>query len=385
MIGLALGVAVLIVVLSVMNGFEEELRTRILSLTGHATISGLEGRIPNWRPQIAKLAHFPGVVAAAPYIEEQGMVTHGNKSAGILLRGVLPDAERKVADLTPHLLSGHVSDLVAGKYRVVLGKDLAEEIGAKVGDRVVVIVPQGDVTPVGVMPRMRAFEVVGIIAVGMYEYDRRIALFAMQDVAKLLRMGDDISGFRLNLADMYAAPRVVRDAAVALGGSYLVEDWTTQHANFFRSIEITKRILFIMLSAVVAVAAFNIVSTMVMVVKSKRRDIAILRTLGSSPRSILSIFVVQGSLIGTLGIALGVILGVLIAANLQTLVHGLEDVVGFKFLDARVYFMSDLPAHVRLSDVVEICVFAFVLACMSTLYPAWRAARLLPAESLRND
>ncbi len=385
MIGLALGVAVLIVVLSVMNGFEEELRARILSLTGHATISGLEGRISNWRPQIAKLAHFPGVVAAAPYIEEQGMVTHGNKSAGILLRGVLPDAERKVADLAPHLLSGHVSDLVAGKYRVVLGKDLAEEIGAKVGDRVVVIVPQGDVTPVGVMPRMRAFEVVGIIAVGMYEYDRRIALFAMQDVAKLLRMGDDISGFRLNLADMYAAPRVVRDAAVALGGSYLVEDWTTQHANFFRSIEITKRILFIMLSAVVAVAAFNIVSTMVMVVKSKRRDIAILRTLGSSPGSILSIFVVQGSLIGTLGIALGVILGVLIAVNLQTLVHGLEDVVGFKFLDARVYFMSDLPAHVRLSDVVEICVFAFVLACMSTLYPAWRAARLLPAESLRND
>ncbi len=385
MIGLALGVAVLIVVLSVMNGFEEELRTRILSLTGHATISGLEGRISNWRPQIAKLAHFRGVLAAAPYIEEQGMVTHANKSAGILLRGVLPDAERKVADLTPHLLSGQLSDLVAGKYRVILGKDLAQEIGAKVGDRVVVIVPQGDVTPVGVMPRMRAFEVVGIIAVGMYEYDRRIALFAMQDAAKLLRMGDDISGIRLNLADMYAAPRVVRDAAVALGGSYLVEDWTTQHANFFRSIEITKRILFIMLSAVVAVAAFNIVSTMVMVVKSKRRDIAILRTFGSSPRSILSIFVVQGSLIGTLGIALGVISGVLIAVNLQALVHGLEDVVGFKFLDARVYFMSDLPAHVRLSDVVEICAFAFVLACTSTLYPAWRAARLLPAESLRND
>jgi lipoprotein-releasing system permease protein len=207
----------------------------------------------------------------------------------------------------------------------------------------------------------------------------------MQDIAKLLRMGDDITGIRLNVTDMYAAPRVVRESASALGGSYLVEDWTTQHANFFRSIEITKRILFIMLSAVVAVAAFNIVSTMVMVVKSKRRDIAILRTFGSSPRSILSVFVVQGSLIGLLGIALGVLLGVLIAFNLQGLVHGLEDVVGFKFLDARVYFMSDLPAHVRLSDVVKICAFAFVLACLSTLYPAWRAARLLPAESLRND
>jgi lipoprotein-releasing system permease protein len=248
-----------------------------------------------------------------------------------------------------------------------------------------VIVPQGDVTPVGVMPRMRAFEVVGIIALGMYEYDRRIALFSLPDVAKLTRMGDDITGIRLNVADMYAAPRVVRESALALGGGYLVEDWTTQHANFFRSIEITKRILFIMLSAVVAVAAFNIVSTMVMVVKSKRRDIAILRTFGSSPNSILSVFIVQGSLIGVLGIVIGVGLGVLIAANLQNLVHGLEALVGFKFLDARVYFMSDLPAHVRFSDVAKICAFAFVLACASTLYPAWRAARLLPAESLRND
>ncbi len=385
MIGLALGVAVLVVVLSVMNGFEEELRTRILSLTAHATISGLEGRMADWRTHEDRLEHFPGIVAAAPYIEEQGMVTHGDKSAGILLRGVVPDAERKVADLTPHLLSGRLSDLKPGKYGVILGKDLAEAIGARLGDRVVVIVAQGDVTPVGVMPRMRAFQVVGIVAVGMYEYDRRIALFAMQDVAKLLRMGDDITGIRLNVADMYAAPRVVRESAGALGGSYLVEDWTAQHANFFRSIEITKRILFIMLSAVVAVAAFNIVSTMVMVVKSKRRDIAILRTFGSSPGSILSVFVVQGSLIGMLGIAFGVALGVLIATNLQSLVHGLEGVLGFKFLDARVYFMSDLPAHVRLSDVVKICAFSFVLACLSTLYPAWRAARLLPAESLRND
>jgi len=385
MIGLSLGVAVLIVVLSVMNGFEEELRTRILSLTAHATISGLDGRLSDWRAREAKLGHFPGIVAVAPYIEAQGMVTHGDKAAGILLRGVVPAEERKVADLTPHLLAGSLSDLVPGRYRVILGKDLAEAIGARVGDRVIVIVAQGDVTPVGVMPRMRAFEVAGIVAVGMYEYDRRIALFAMQDVARLLPMGEDITCIRLSVADMYAAPQVVRAAATALGGSYLVEDWTTQHANFFRSIEITKRILFIMLSAVVAVAAFNIVSTMVMVVKSKRRDIAILRTFGSSPGSILSVFVVQGSLIGTLGIALGVLLGVLIAINLQSLVHGLESIVGFKFLDARVYFMSDLPAHVRLSDVVKICGFAFVLACLSTLYPAWRAARLLPAESLRND
>ncbi len=384
-LGLALGVAVLIVVLSVMNGFEEELRTRILSLTAHATISGLEGRISNWRPQVATLQHFPGVVAAAPYIEEQAMMTRDGRSAGILMRGVLPDAEQRVVDLGPHMISGHLAELIPGKYRVILGKALADELGAKVGDRVVLMVAQGDVTPVGVLPRMRAFHVVGIVSVGMYEYDRRIALVAMQDAAKLLRMDDDITGMRLNLADLYAAPRIVRAAATALGGGFDVDDWTNQHVNFFRSIQITKRMLFVILSLVVAVAAFNIVSTMVMVVKDKRRDIAILRTFGSSPRSILSVFIVQGSLIGGFGIVGGLVLGVLIAVNLQDLVHVLESIVGFKFLDARVYFMSDLPAHVRISDLLRICGVAFVLACMSTLYPAWRAARLLPAESLRND
>jgi lipoprotein-releasing system permease protein len=383
--GLALGVTVLIVVLSVMNGFEEELRTRILSITGHATISGLEGRIADWQPKLDQVGRQSGVVGAAPYVEEQAMMVHGTKSAGVLLRGILPADEGRVSNLTSHMQSGRLADLVPGSYRVILGKALAEELGAAVGDRIVVIVAQGSVTPVGVMPRMRSFEVSGILSVGMYEYDRRIALVAMQDAATLLRLGGDITGIRLDVADMYAAPRVVRAAALALGGGLYVEDWTGQHANFFRSIEITKRILFVILSLVVAVAAFNIVSTMVMVVKDKRRDIAILRTFGASPASILSVFVVQGSLIGLLGIALGVLGGVLLATDLQGLVHGLERIVGFKFLDARVYFMSDLPAHVRLADVLQICGVAFVLACLSTLYPAWRAARLLPAESLRND
>jgi lipoprotein-releasing system permease protein len=384
-LGLALGVAVLIVVLSVMNGFEEVLRTRILSLTAHATISGLEGRMTNWRPDLDKLEHFPGVVGAAPYIEEQGMLIHGDKSSGVLVRGILPGAESRVVDLAPHLESGRLTDLAEGKYRVILGSALAEELGAKLGDRVVLLVAQGDITPVGVIPRMRAFEVAGILSIGMYEYDRRIAVVAIQDAARLLRMGDDVTGIRLRLADMYAAPRLVRAAAVSIGGDVEVQDWTNEHANFFRSISITKRILFFILSLMVAVAAFNIVSTMVMVVKDKRRDIAILRTFGSSPRSILTVFVVQGSLIGLLGIGVGVLLGVTIAVNLQDLVHGLEAIVGFKFLDARVYFMSDLPARVRAMDVVRICGFAFVLAGLSTLYPAARAARLLPAESLRND
>jgi lipoprotein-releasing system permease protein len=384
-LGLGLGVAVLVVVLSVMNGFEDVLRTRILSLTAHATISGLEGRLPNWRPDLERLERFPGVAGAAPYIEEQGMLIHGDRSSGTLLRGILPDSERRVVDLEPHLLSGRMSDLAAGKYRVILGSALALELGAKVGDRVVLLVALGDVTPVGVIPRMRAFKVAGILSIGMYEYDRRIAVVAMQDAARLLRMGDDVTGIRLTLADMYAAPRVSRAAAISIGGDVEVQDWTNEHANFFRSISITKRILFFILSLMVAVAAFNIVSTMVMVVKDKRRDIAILRTFGSSPRSILTVFVVQGSLIGVLGITAGVLLGVLVAVNLQDLVHGLEGIVGFKFLDARVYFMSDLPARVRAMDVVRICGFAFVLACLSTVYPAVRAARLLPAESLRND
>ena len=383
--GLALGVAVLIVVLSVMNGFEEVLRTRILSLTAHATISGIDGQMVDWRADLEKLERFPGVAGAAPYIEEQGMLLHGAKSSGVLLRGVLPDAERRVVDLAPHLRGGRLDDLVEGKYRVILGSALAEELGAKVGDRVVLLVALGDVTPVGVIPRMRAFQVCGILSIGMYEYDRRIAIVAMQDAAKVLRMGDAVTGIRLKLTDMYAAPRVSRAAAVSIGGDVQIQDWTNEHANFFRSISITKRILFFILSLMVAVAAFNIVSTMVMVVKDKRRDIAILRTFGSSPRSILAIFVVQGSLIGLLGIGAGVLLGVLVAVNLQDLVHGLEGIVGFKFLDARVYFMSDLPARVRTTDVVRICGFAFVLACLSTIYPAARAARLLPAESLRND
>ena len=385
MFGLVLGVAVLIVVLSVMNGFEQVLRTRILSLTAHATISGLEGRIADWRPDLAKLEKFPGIAGAAPYIEAQGMLIHRGSSAGILMQGIVPARERSVTALGGRLLSGSLDDLTPGSYRVILGKALAKTLHVRVGDRVVLIVAQGDVTPVGVIPRMRAFRVDGIISVGMYDFDRRIALLSMGDAAKVLQMGDAVTGIRLKMHDMYQAPKIVHDAAVALGGGFYVDDWTGQHANFFRSIQITKRILFVILSLVVAVAAFNVVSTMVMVVKDKRRDIAILRTLGASPRSILSIFIVQGSLIGVLGIAGGVAVGVLLAVNLQGLVHGLEGIVGFKFLDARVYFMSELPARVLPRDVLRICGIAFALTCASTIYPAWRAARLTPADSLRND
>jgi lipoprotein-releasing system permease protein len=385
MMGLGLGVAVLIVVLSVMNGFEEELRTRILSLTAHATISGLEGRIDDWQPKLAQAAKYPGVLAAAPYIEEQGMMVHGDNSAGVLLRGIDPALEARVAGIAAHLTHGKLEDLAPGRYRVILGKALADQLRAGVGDHLVLIVAKGNITPIGVLPRMRSFEVSGILSVGMYEYDRHIALLSMTDAARLLQYGHDITGIRLALQNLYAAPRVVRDLATSMGGGFYVEDWTHQHVNFFRSIEITKRILFVILSLMIGVAAFNIVSTMVMVVKDKRKDIAILRTLGASPRSVLSIFIVQGSLIGFVGILGGLLLGTLIAANLQGLIHLLERVVGTKFLDAKVYFMSDLPAHLHAMDILQVCGIAFALTCVSTLYPAWRAARLPPAESLRND
>ncbi|HUY84792.1 MAG TPA: lipoprotein-releasing ABC transporter permease subunit [Steroidobacteraceae bacterium] len=385
MLGLCLGVAVLIVVLSVMNGFEQVLRTRILSLTAHATISGLEGRITHWRHDLGVVAKLPGIAGAAPYIEQQGMLIRHGKSAGILIEGIDPRSEGRVASLGDHLLSGHLRDLTPGRYRIILGKDLAAALGAKPGDRVVMIVAQGDVTPVGIIPRMRAFRVAGILSIGMYDFDRRVALVSIDDAAKLLQMGPAVTGIRLRMDDMYQAPTLVRRAALALGGGFYVDDWTGQHANFFRSIQITKHIMFVILSLVVAVAAFNVVSTMVMVVKDKRRDIAILRTLGASPSSILSVFMVQGSLIGVLGIAAGVALGVLISANLAALVRGLEGLTGIQFLNARVYYMSELPARVLPGDVLRICAIAFALACVSTLYPAWRAARLAPADSLRND
>ena len=383
--GLALGVAVLIVVLSVMNGFEEVLRTRILSLTAHATIEGLGGRLHEWVKDAAVARGVGGVTGVAPYIEEQGMLVHAERSSGVFVRGIVPAEEEHVVDLAPHLLAGQLADLKPGAFRVILGKELADELHVGVGDRVILLVAIGDVTPLGIMPRMRAFEVSGIVSVGMYELDRRIALMALEDAARVLRYGDDVSGLRLSFSDLYQAPRLVREAAVAIGGGVETRDWTRDHENFFRSIAITKRILFVILSALVAVAAVNIVSTMVLMVKDKRRDIAILRTIGASPGSVLSIFVTQGSLIGALGIVAGVLLGVLLADNLQSLVHTLENLVGFKFLDARMYYMSDLPARVHGMDVVRICAVAFGLALMSTIYPAVRAARLPPAESLRND
>ena len=363
--GLAIGVAVLIVVLSVMNGFERELKTRILSVTSHATLMGLDGSLKDWRDDQARALKMPGVLAAAPYIEAQALLMHGERTAGTTVRGVLPEQERRAVGLAQRIEGGRIEDLSDGSYRIILGDALAAALAAHIGDDLLLVAPQGDVTPAGIEPRMRRLHVAGLFHSGMYEFDRALALMNLQDAARLYQMGDRVTGLRLALQDPFAAPRLVRDLAVSLGGGYYVSDWTRNHANFFRSIEITKSMLFMILLLVVAVAAFNLVATRVMVVKDKRADIAILRTLGAGPRNVLLIFTIQGAFIGLAGTLAGALLGLLLAANLEALVHGLERLLGTHFLDARVYFMSDLPAHAQAGDVLRICAVAFGLCALA--------------------
>jgi lipoprotein-releasing system permease protein len=384
-IGLMLGVAVLVVVLSVMNGFERELRSRILVVTSHATLMGLDGPMPDWRRARELALRTPGVRAAIPYVEGRAMLASEEKLAGAQLRGIDPAEEARAVGIGHTLISGSLDSLQAGSYAVVLGDALAAELGVKPHDELVVIAPEGTVTPTGVAPRMRRFTVTGIFHSGMYEYDRGLALINLQDAAQLYRLGQAVTGVRLALADPLQAPAMVRKLAVDLGGGYYVSDWTRNHANFFRSIQVSKSILFIILSMIVAIAAFNIVATLVMVVKEKQADIAILRTMGAGPGNILAAFVLQGSVIGAAGVLLGIALGAVLSINLEALVHGLESVTGLQFLDAKVYFMSDLPAEVVIGDVVKIGSVALLLCAVATTYPAWRASRIAPAQALRHD
>lgn len=384
-LGIAIGVAVLIVVLSVVNGFETELRSRILSMTSHAAISGYRSGLTDWRAAGRIALEHPEVLAVAPFVEGEGMLVSGDRVSGVSVRGVLPDDERGVSGIGDKMIAGRLTDLRPGGYGIVLGAALARELHVAPGDRVILAVNQGIVTPVGIMPRMRRFKVVGIFEAGMYEYDRGTAFVHMEDAGRLYRLGDQVSGLRLRLDDMFQAPVVVREVARSMGGEYYVTDWTRQHRNFFRSIALSKRMLFTVLLLVIAVAAFNIVSTLVMVVKDKQSDIAILRTLGTSPRSILAIFTIQGSLIGVLGILLGLATGVLIALNTETLVHWLESVLHTRFMAPDVYFITDLPAELRGSDILTVCGTAIVLCLLSTIYPAWRGARTQPAEALRYE
>lgn len=385
MLGIAIGVMALIVVLSVMNGFERELRTRILGMASHATISGYQGPLEDWPTAADSARTHPEVLAVAPYIQGEGMLRRGGELSGTLLRGVLPEMENTVSEVGAKMIVGQLTDLKPGDFQMVLGSELARALGVEVGDKVDLMIPQASVTPAGVLPRFRRFTVSGLFEVGMYEFDRSLVVVHLDDAAALLRLGDGVTGVRLKLTDLFVAPRVSREVAQALPGLYYVSDWTRQHANFFRAVATEKMVMFIILSLIVGVAAFNIVSTLVMVVQDKQADIAILRTLGASPRSVMAIFMVQGSVIGIIGTILGVGLGVLLALNVESLVPALETLMGQEFLSPDVYYISDLPSELKPRDVVKISLLSLSLGLLSTLYPAWRASKLEPAEALRYE
>jgi lipoprotein-releasing system permease protein len=387
-LGLSLGAAVLIVVLSVLNGFEGELRSRMLAVTAHATITGVDGAIPDWRARQATAAREPGVRAAVPFIESRGLLANGQRVSGVVVRGVLPEEEVRAIGLGARMTSGSLSDLEAGKYRIVLGSALAQELGVKPGQTVVLMAPEGVATPAGFAPRMRRFTVAGIFDSGMYEFDRGLALLHMTDAARLYQMGDDVTGLRLALDDPFLAPMLVRTVARAIdvdGNGYFISDWTRDHLNFFRSIELTKSMMFFILLILVVVAAINLIATLVMIVKEKQTDIAILRTIGAAPVNVLRIFLVQGALIGLVGTVAGALLGWLLSVYFPSILHGIESAFGVQFLDASVYLMSDLPTDVQFADVFKVSIVTLLLTAAATIYPAWRASRTLPAEALRHD
>jgi lipoprotein releasing system, transmembrane protein, LolC/E family len=381
--GIALGVAALIVVLSVMNGFQKELRTRILSVASHIEIRAFP-QMENWQlaEQVARLN--PHVQATAPYIIGQAMLSHENVSRGSLIRGIMPDMENTVADIEEHMVSGSLNDLHSGEFSIVIGMEQARMLGVGMDDDIVVIVPQGTTTPAGTVPRMRSFKVVGIFDIGMYEYDSGLALMHIADAQRLYRM-TGVSGVRLKLDDLFNAPMIGHDISEMLPFNLEVRDWTRSHANFFRAVQIEKRMMFLILILIILVATFNIISAQVMAVTEKRADIAILRTLGASPASILAIFMFQGALVGVIGTLLGVAGGVALALNIDVVVPAIERLFNVQFLDKSVYYISELPSDLQSNDVIVIACTAFFFALAATIYPAWKAARVNPATALRYE
>ncbi len=385
MLGIAIAVMVLIVVMSVVNGFERELKDRLLAMTAHATIEGVNGDLATSAALLKTAIDDEQVRAAAPYVNGQALLVFEKQLSGAELRGIEPRSEDDVSGIGGVMQEGNIESLTVGDFNIVLGVELANAMHIAVGDKVTVTLAQGMVTPLGVVPRNKRFTVSGIYRVGMYEFDRRLAFININDAQKLYRKRDSVTGVRLAVTEIYEAADIVRRVARRHGELVLVSDWSRRHVNLFRSIQITKSILFVILLLVIAVAAFNIVSTLVMVVKDKQADIAILRTIGARPSSIMRIFMTQGTIVGVAGTLAGVALGMLLASNLESIIGFLEAAFGIKFLAADVYFISDLPSEVRYGDVARIAIIALLLALVSTLYPAWVAAKTAPAEALRYD
>jgi len=385
MIGIMVGVWALIVVLSVMNGFQKEVRTRILGVASHVQITGADNRLADWQATAAEAVADPRVEAAAPFVNAQGMLTFDSGVRGAIVRGILPRLEENVADIGTHMIAGKLDALAPGEFNIVLGSELARALGAAPGDKITLIAPQGLVTPAGILPRLKQFTVAGVFEVGMFEYDSGLALINIEDAQKLYSMGSLVSGVRLKLRDLFRSREVARDLTARLRGDVYISDWTRSHANFFRAVQIEKTMMFIILLLIVAVAAFNIVSTLVMAVTDKQPDIAILRTLGASPGGIMKIFIVQGAIIGVIGTLIGVVGGIALALNVDVVVPFLERLLHVQFLSREVYYITELPSDLQRSDVTTITLVSLALSFLATIYPSWRASRVNPAEALRYE
>lgn len=383
-LGIVIGVMALITTISVMNGFQAELRSRILGTVAHATIEGLNGELADW-PRAVKLAREDArVLGAAPYVQTETLLQAQNRQ-GALLRGVLPELEGRVTELPRKMVKGQFNSLKPGAFQIILGSELAAALNVRVGDSVNAYISESVATPFGSMPRAKRFTVSGIFTVGAQEYDYGLALIHMSDAQALLRMGSDTSGVRLKLADIWQAWPVARDLANRMEGIYDVRDWTRDHANFFRALKVEKTVMFILLSLVVAIAAFNLVSSQVMLVQDKQADIAILRTLGMSPKQVMQVFMVQGLVIGLVGVSIGTVLGILLSLNLSVLVRFVENLSGSELMPADVYYISGVPTQVNPSDVLIIVFVSIVMCILATLYPAWRASKTKPVEALRYE
>jgi len=383
MAGIGLGVAALIVVLSVMNGFQKEVRDRMLSVLPHIEVFDASGAMQDWQKVARQTLQNPEVIGAAPYVSAQALMTRDDEVHGVAIRGVLPAEEPKVSDVASKMVDGALDNLKPGEFGIVLGAELARTLHVLRGDKVTVIAPQGQVTPAGVLPRLKQFTVVGVFSAGHFEFDSSLAFIHIDDAEKLFRL-DAPSGVRLRIKDMLQAPQVANQLARSLNGNFYLRDWSQQNSNWFAAVKTEKRMI-IILTLIVAVAAFNLVSTLVMTVTEKQADIAILRTLGASPGSIMKIFVIQGALVGLIGTALGMLFGVIVALNIDVIVPFIERVLGVQFLSKSIYVISELPSHLIWSDVWTIGSVAVVLAFLATLYPSWAAARVKPAEALRYE
>ena len=383
-LGITLGITALITTLSVMNGFGKELRGRILGVISHVTITETTGQLRDWQAAVGRIKN-PHVTGRAPYIAGQGMVARGKAVSGVNVRGILPAEEMQVSEFGKRMTEGSLEALKPGEFGIVIGSALAWKLDLTVGSPVSLVIPQALVTPAGLMPRFKRFTVVGIFRMDMYEYDSGLVLMHLDDAARLFQMGDQVSGLRLKIDVLDAAPRVATELAEGLGPNYLARDWTREHGNFFRALKIEKTVMFVILLLIVTVAMFNVVSTLVVVVTEKCADIAILRTLGASPRSIMGIFLAHGSVVGVVGTLVGTACGVLLALNVEPIVRGIESLFSTSFLSADVYFISELPSDLHWSDVFLVSGCTLVLGLLSALYPAWRASKVQPAEALRYE